>query len=137
MLMKRLLQNFTSILLAVVLFITTSGFSIYSHLCTISGDKDYSVSQLEPCCSSDTQQSSADFQKESCCQTDHQLIKLEVNAPQINKDILPVLVGHYFAIPEYQANLSSCRDQGIFLFENLPPPKTGKTILITNQVFRI
>lgn len=135
--MKRLLQNFTSILLAVVLFITTSGFSIYSHLCTISGDKDYSVSQLEPCCSSDAQQSSADIQKESCCQTDHQFIKLEVNASQVNKDILPVIVEQYFSLIHYQPDLLFCTDRELFLFENLPPPKAGKSILITNQVFRI
>lgn len=135
--MKRKALNITSLLLLVVLFTATTGFNLYSHLCTSSGSKDVSISKVESCCAQSNESSDVYIEKESCCELDNQLIKLEItttNQKVINlvPDILPVAIFLLENISLQQISVNHSHNT-----KDLPPPKIGRDILLANQVFRI
>ncbi len=135
--MKQKVLNITSILLLVVVFVTTSGFNLYSHLCTASGSKDISVVKIESCCDHNTETSTAVSAGESCCETSNQLIKLEVKTTAHKaQNLLPDL--KIVSIPLLQFIVPAIADVELTQFaQDIPPPKLGRDILLAKQVFRI
>lgn len=135
--MKRNALNITSLLLLAVLFFTTTGFNLYSHLCTSSGFKDVSINKIESCCTRSNESSSTVIEKESCCELDNQLIKLEITTTNQKvqnfvPDILPVAIFLLQDISPQQTSVNLTHYS-----KDLPPPDSGRDILLANQVFRI
>lgn len=135
--MKRNALNITSLLLLVVLFFATTGFNLYSHLCTSSGFKDVSINKIESCCAQNNESSSTVIERESCCELDNKLIKLEITTTSQKvqnfvPDVLPVAIFLLQDISPLQTNVNLTHSS-----KDLPPPKIGRDILLANQIFRI
>ncbi len=133
------------IFFSVLLFFGNVGISIFTHSCREEGlsksiflasndcitnqSSDACCEEEDDCCEED---------KNTCCSDETQIVKLDEKYIQ-NHGITKILISD-FDIPtifyhsknvllaEIQLCINNCKD---------PPPKSRKTILIQNQVFRI
>jgi hypothetical protein len=116
--MKQVLLIFFSVLL----FFGNVGISIFTHSCREEEDA---------CCE-------AEEDKNTCCSDETQIVKLDEKYIQ-NHGITKILISE-FAIPTFFyhcINVLSAESHLCINKWKAPPPKSRKTILIQNQVFRI
>ncbi len=132
---------------AVSLFVGSAGIHVFEHFCKVDGT-DYSffipsehsckpTKKISSCCH-EVAEKRVDSFKENCCEED--LISFQITSNFIHKDF------------QNNQQISFNSSQKSFFFEqnfnlkkelvftfpiNRPPPKKGKEILISNQVFRI
>lgn len=142
--MKRFIR-YSILLLALVVFTTTIGFNVFAHFCKQDGTSiSYVIPEKHACqekqevpsCCHKEEKSDKTF-KEKCCSEQIWSYKLtseldhSINHASPFFIVVPTIEFNYFT-PAYSFNpiLRAA-------YEYLPPPKSGKTILITHQVFRI
>jgi len=128
------------IFFSVLLFFGNVGISIFTHSCREEGlsksiflasnDCNSNLSS-DACCN-------AEEDKNTCCSDETQIVKLDEKYIQ-NHGITKILISEFdiptffyhsknFLLAEIQLCINKWKD---------PPPKSRKTILIQNQVFRI
>lgn len=116
-----------------MLFIASTGFTLFSHMCLMDGEKRISTQKMDDCCSHpDTK--SAEINS-NCCIDNSTFLKFDYSGfTQRNFDFTPLdfteLVVNYDVEPLLSKNVFP-------VFQNLPPPDSGKDILLNKQVFRI
>ncbi len=133
--MRSIVNKILAAWMVIVVFAVTTGFNLFSHICLMGGDHEISTTEIASCCS--LQPKASDFQLNTkCCDDEIQFIKLDfttiVTKFQAQSENLP-LIAFYSddlmdVVDEHQTNL---------IYNNLPPPKSGREILTTNHVFRI
>ena len=143
--MKQALLIFFSVLL----FFGNVGISIFTHSCREEGlsksiflasnDCNSNLSS-DACCEEEYEDSCCEVKedKDACCSDEVQVIKLDEKYIQnygqnkilISEFDIPTIFYHSknFLLAEIQLCINKWKD---------PPPKSRKTILIQNQVFRI
>ena len=144
------MKQFRSILIlffAVSLFVGSVGIKVFEHFCKVDGT-DYSffvpsehsckpTKKISSCCHEEAEKQVDSF-KENCCEED--LISFQITSNFIQKDFQ-----QYQQIALNSAHRSFFFEQNFNLKKELvctfpinrPPPKKGREILISNQVFRI
>lgn len=127
----------TSVLLVVVVFISTAGFNIFSHLCTSSGYQDISVNKIESCCVSDDHAANNAIQKESCCTTDQKFVKLDMQSLQPKTEFISGIQWDIVSIEYFNVITSLISFQLPITQYNRPPPDTGGGIIQRKQSFLI
>ncbi|MFN3939182.1 MAG: hypothetical protein ACK4IY_01260, partial [Chitinophagales bacterium] len=125
------------VLLAVVVFLTTAGFNIFSHICSISGNQDVSIGKIEACCASNTTGANGLITKESCCTTDQKFVKLDFQAPQPKMDILTEVQWDLMDIQYFGGQSTFISYQIPVIQNNRPPPDIGGSIILRKQSFLI
>ncbi len=137
------------IFFSVLLFFGNVGISIFTHSCREEGlsksiflasnDCNSNLSS-DACCEEEEEESccEAEEDKNTCCSDETQIVKLDEKYIQ-NHGITKILISE-FDIPTFFYHSKNFLSAEIQLFINnwkAPPPKSRKTILIQNQVFRI
>ena len=143
--MKQVLLIFFSVLL----FFGNVGISIFTHSCREEGlsksiflasnDCNSNLSS-DACCEEEEEESccEAEEDKNTCCSDETQIVKLDEKYIQ-NHGISKILISE-FDIPTifyHSKNILSAESHLCINKWKAPPPKSRKTILIQNQVFRI
>jgi hypothetical protein len=143
--MKQVLLIFFSFLL----FFGNVGISIFTHSCREEGlsksiflasnDCNSNLSS-DACCEEEKEDACCDAEedKNTCCSDEIQIVKLDEKYIQ-NHGISKILISD-FDIPTIFYHSKNVLLAEIHLCINngkAPPPKSRKTILIQNQVFRI
>jgi len=143
--MKQVLLIFFSVLL----FFGNVGISIFTHSCREEGlsksiflasnDCNSNLSS-DACCEEEEEEEDAccEEDKNTCCSDETQIVKLDEKYIQ-NHGITKILISE-FDIPTifyHSKNVLSAEIQLCINNWKAPPPKSRKTILIQNQVFRI
>ena len=144
--MKQVLLIFFSVLL----FFGNVGISIFTHSCREEGlsksiflaSNDCMTNQSsDACCEEEEEEDAcceAEEDKNTCCSDETQIVKLDEKYIQ-NHGITKILISE-FGIPTIFYHSKNILLAEIHLSINNwkdPPPKSRKTILIQNQVFRI
>lgn len=144
--MKAVVKNILSVLLAVVVITTTSGFAVFKHHCNTQRITEYSLlvpafdcdhynhgysGDLPPCCATHNTDKGESCANDDCCKTDSYIVKLDLTT--VNHDISyklhfdayvePVL--SYDMVMQFSDDISD-----IIISNDLPPPKSGKAIRI-------
>ena len=134
-------------LFAVSLFVGSAGIHVFEHFCKVDGT-DYSffvpsehsckpAKKISSCCHEETEKQVDSF-KENCCEED--LISFQITSNFIQKDFqhnqqIAFISSHKLFTFEHNFTL---KKELVCTFPiNRPPPKKGREILISNQVFRI
>ena len=135
--MKQVLLIFLSFLI----FFGNIGISVYTHSCSEAGvSKSFFIAQnkcedsegSKSCCESEQEETN------NCCSDETVIIQVDEKYIQ-NHGITKVLISE-FDIPTIFYHSKNVLLAEIHLSINnweVPPPKSRKTILIQNQVFRI
>ncbi|MFA5648106.1 MAG: hypothetical protein WC951_07325 [Bacteroidales bacterium] len=147
--MKRT-KSILPILFGVYLIFAMGGLSIFHHLCNCSIEEETtSVFSNQSCCSSsmpepatchnDTQQNAYDDDCESGnCTTEIELLTLNetltVESNTLSSPNQPLI-----AIPSITqaVNYSSLNSKSTIYNKDLPPPKTGRSIVILHQCLKV
>jgi len=141
--MKQVLLIFFSVLL----FFGNVGISIFTHSCREEGlSKSIFLASNDcnsnlssgACCEEEEEDDCCEEDKNTCCSDETQIVKLDEKYIQ-NHGISKVLISE-FDIPKIFYHSKNVLLAKIHLCINNwkdPPPKSRKTILIQNQVFRI
>lgn len=142
--MKQVLLIFFSVLL----FFGNVGISIFTHSCREEGlsksiflaSNDYNSNLSSDACCEEEEDACCDAEedKNTCCSDETQIVKLDEKYIQ-NHRISKILISE-FDIPTIFYHSKNVLSEEIHLSINNwkdPPPKSRKTILIQNQVFRI
>ncbi len=142
--MKQVLLIFFSVLL----FLGNVGISIFTHSCREEGlsksfflasnDCNTNLSSDNCCEEEEDTCCDAEEDKNTCCSDETQIVKLDEKYIQ-NQGITKILISE-FDIPTIFYHSKNVLLAEIHLSINNwkdPPPKSRKTILIQNQVFRI
>gem|GEM_PF-3881330 len=90
--MKNVMQRYMAIGLAVWVLCTSTGFSLYEHVCHFTGKVQLSAEKPDMCCPVPRSSSSTDqsFSKAACCDTHLTVIQLQaVSSPTLEKFQVP------------------------------------------------
>ena len=132
--MKRIVKHFSALLMLAIVFATSTGFTMFSHMCFTDGKQEVSTQKIMSCCSHQEQFQGATF-KGSCCDDETNFYKLDYTASiqrliEINFNIVLIDLFNINTNPETETFIAHAN-------KSLPPPKSGREILADNQVFRI
>ncbi|MBC8047452.1 MAG: hypothetical protein H7Y00_11700 [Fimbriimonadaceae bacterium] len=137
--LKAVTKNIMSWFLLVVLFISTSGFSVFSHVCSMSGLKEVGISEVESCCSQKEEgtKNKLDQFSSDCCKTDIQFVKFNFDAlrGKNEKNIIEQPSSIIYIEQLIELNYNEYISYNVS--QNLPPPKTGRIILLQQDLLRI
>ncbi len=138
--------------LITLIFVGSVGVSVFAHFCSIDGT-DYSyflkseekcapktveLKQESSCCHEKETDSKIVFKTEKCCKEEVSYYKL--NTENYSKIIkLKEHVKYYKAFSYFSELFPTIfsKEEQIAQIESSPPTKSGKEIIIENQVFRI
>lgn len=137
--------KYSLLLLTLIVFTTTIGFNVFAHFCKQDGTSiSYVIPEKHTC--------ERKLEIPSCChkkETSNNAIEEKCCSEQIWSYKLSSALDYstyyvsslFIVVPSIDFNYftpSYCYKPEIkVVYEYLPPPKAGKTILIANQVFRI
>jgi hypothetical protein len=142
----KLVTKYSLIFLSLVIFSTTTGFNVFAHFCKKDG---VSISYVVPtnhacadkqeilpsCCHKEKNQ--APKMDDNCCSEEVWSYKLNTELDYTISISTIVLIPFQFHSFNYLFPSYCFESTGTAIYEYLPPPKTGKSILIAHQVFRI
>lgn len=141
--MKFIAKQIIASFLLLVLMVSTTGFSVFSHICLMNGNKTTQVSEpVSSCCEGtekhEDETPAAVINNEDCCVDDVTYIKFTFEALRDNVQHselffvafdYPVLTFQDFANETFVADNKHA--------QNLPPPKPGRDILLQTDLLRI
>jgi len=133
---------------ACVIFTGTVGINVFAHLCKVDGvDYSYVVPsshqcktevQEESCCHSYDEENHETAISSNCCK--EEVSSFKITSEYIQKafpgwamEFIPVQSVQCIWIAETHPESDAC----VLGYDTRPPPKTGRDILVLNQVFRI
>lgn len=118
-----------------ILFVVSSGFTLFSHVCLMGGEKEISSRQIESCCSSEAPATESRLSAD-CCDDEVQFIKFDFISVTVQYQLNHQFVATDFVIDHFVSDSEEINTSLLF-YHNLPPPKTGREILSYNRAFRI
>jgi hypothetical protein len=132
---------------AVSLFVGSAGIHVFEHFCKVDGT-DYSffipsehsckpTKKISSCCHEETEKQADSF-KENCCEED--LVSFQITSNFIQKDFQhnqQIAFNSSHKLFFFEHNFTLKKELVCTLPTDRPPPKRGREILISNQVFRI
>lgn len=145
--MKTIFYYISVFIIGVVFLLSTSGFTVYSHYCSVNGSSfsivaSGSMSDCESCgieeepsensCCSEKKQCLPVQSDDDCCTDQNYFVKIDidVNIPSdnSNKEINITSPIEISLIEDYnnQVNITDVISENY----NLPPPKTGSKIIL-------
>ncbi len=126
--MKQLIQKFFTSCLAVLVLLTSTGFSVYEHVCHFTGKVQLSADVPKACCPADTPPTTNHLpvvKKAACCDTHVKVFQLEVvSGISLEKmELIPVYYGLApFWVPSFHGGNSAILDfvEGSFWLDFIP-----------------
>lgn len=132
--MRGILKNLSIYLMTAILFVASTGFTLFSHFCSMDEERTISAQKIDICC---VQESTTpeDGLNSDCCIYNSTYLKFDFTGStqkSIEFTEIPVALVSF----NIDLSTSSTSTEG-HIFRDLPPPTTGREILLSKQVFRI
>lgn len=132
--MNKVFKRFGAYVMMLVLFATSTGFTMFSHMCFMDGQQAVSASKIDSCCPID-QVSDITSLTSDCCDDETNFYKLDYLASvQRSSDNDFVLLATFV----FQAFFTS--ETSVVAITNYspqPPPKSGREILSDIRTLQI
>ncbi|MFI5171942.1 MAG: hypothetical protein ACHQFW_06100 [Chitinophagales bacterium] len=132
--MKRIMRNSMVYLMTAILFAASTGFTLFSHICFMDGERKVSTQKITSCCTHEIKPAKAEISS-NCCKDESQFLKFDYQgmqrAGQDHADFT-LIAAYTFT----SSKILSAPESFLQLID-LPPPKSGRDILSSIQVFRI
>ena len=144
--MKRFVRNTVSLLLAAIVLIATSGFTVFHHSCQTTQTSELSIiipdfscdhfqnpveKAVHSCCSTTEPPENNSCGADNCCDTEAYLVKLDITFKAIDfnkKVVFTTLIQHIKTT--YKIEDPGAEFTHIIVSNNLSPPKAGKDLHI-------
>ncbi|MBI9068851.1 MAG: hypothetical protein JEZ09_16260 [Salinivirgaceae bacterium] len=157
--LKKYIVNFTTLVLAIVVLLSTSGFKIYSHHCNTSNTHNYSIiipaencshhnekTQAKSCCVVAEEQAAVSHcensaEKKPCCTNIEQIVKLDTKSllnhstPTLKIVELEFSTNHF--IVTNQNIINTNKKTNSYSNRKSPPPYSVPEYLSLIQVYII
>ncbi len=120
-----------------ILFVASTGFTLFSHICLMDKKQTVSTQKMDSCCAKEpiTSSKTEGLNSSNCCIDNSTYLKFDfTGATQKSlefSDIPLFILTFNYATESLNASLSD------ITFHDLPPPHSGRDILLDIQVFRI
>ena len=144
--MKLVLRNSFSFLLGVIVLISTSGFTVFKHICNTENTSQFSfiiedfncdhnghehVKALPACCAENHTNKDVTCEDGNCCDTESYTVKLDITLDQQKAPKKPILDMESAELVNHIESPSQLQEyRHIILHNNLPPPLSGKALHI-------
>lgn len=120
-----------------ILFVASTGFTLFSHICLMEEKETVSTQKTESCCAKEpiAVTDTEGLNSSNCCIDNSTYLKFDfTGATQrvLEFSDVPQFITILNAEP---VNISSTFTG--FIFKDLPPPLSGRNILLNKQVFLI
>jgi hypothetical protein len=151
--MNKIIQLFTSLVLAAVILISTSGFMVYLHHChhhqetfaSVFIDFDHHVhphcqQEARTCCTHDDHKPIAAACDPNCCEETILLVKINPDTEPVQHGTWKVLPVIFSVHPSFLDSDSDIPDPQIAGIQSGPPEQrieNGKSIIISHKQLRI
>ncbi len=145
LMLKEMLRNTIALMMAVIVLVSTSGFTVFKHSCSTEQTTEFSLlipefncehyqeeaSLPACCCAIPIPEDEESYNSSKCCDTDTFVVKLNITvqltdydkSEYINVAILPVLAAK-------DLHTEDDKNRHIIVSNNLPPPLAGKALHI-------
>lgn len=127
-------RKISAILMAMFILLTTAGFSLHKHHCTITKETTTSISHVKNCCGTEDEKECP----KGCCQDETEIIQLstDLSLPTTTHEFAPEL---FVAIIQHFVpnNLFDYGDKTLSKYLNYKPPLILKDIPVLIQSFLI
>jgi len=143
--LKEMLRNTIALMMAVIVLVSTSGFTVFKHSCSTEETTEFSLlipefncehnqeeESLPACCSTiPLARDKESYNSSKCCDTDKFVVKLNITV-----ELTDYSKSEYTSvatIPILEANDLHTEDdekRHIIVSNNLPPPLAGKALHI-------
>lgn len=133
--MLKAAKNITAGLMMAILFAVSSGFTLFSHVCLMGGNQEISSKEIVSCCSDETQNTTTQLSSD-CCNDHIQFIKFDFTSLTTQYQLQHQFISTDLISLSLNTGFEELNSSFLF-FNNLPPPKSGREILSSKQVFRI
>lgn len=140
--MKNRILHIVTFLLLAIFLIGTVGVPVSKHICFISGHADvafFADEDFKGCCADDGCKAPVEESEDAgCCDDQNDFLKLDIvqkyeEQVALFTAIPAVFTLTYTTCPEEEPITEAYTKHAY----NLPPPSTGKDILLSAQVFRL
>ena len=150
--MKALLRNTFAITLAMLVLVSTSGFTVFRHSCNTQKTSELSFiipsfecehiateeNSCASCCGAEEIPSGELYDTPKCCDTETILVKLDLNYEiQKTLKVVPIVAIGVLQGTEAIQEVSNAEIAHIITSNNLPPPLSGKALHIYLQQLNI
>lgn len=135
--MKVMMKNLSIYLMTAILFGASTGFTLFSHFCLMEGNQSISTQKMDSCCAKEpiTSSNTEGLNSSNCCIDNSTYLKFDfTGATQKSlefSDIPIFILAFNHATENFSASLIDNT------FHDLPPPHSGRDILLDIQVFQI
>lgn len=131
------MKNLSIYLMTAILFVASTGFTLFSHICLMDEKETVSTQKMADCCAKEpiTSSDTEGLNSSNCCIDNSTYLKFDfTGATQraLEFSDIPLFITIFNAEPE---NISTAFSG--FIFKDLPPPLSGRNILLNKQVFLI
>jgi hypothetical protein len=144
--MKVIIKNITSIILASIVLVSTSGFTVFEHYCNTDRTTEFTFlipefdcdhndhgqhEELPPCCADLNGPEGETCTEADCCNTDIHMVMLDItlDIQDINKKLTPDTAPFAGAYNIIRVSIHS-EISHIITSNDLPPPLSGKDLHI-------
>ena len=120
-----------------ILFVASTGFTLFSHICLMGETQMVSTQKMDDCCAKEPllETSAEGLNSSNCCIDNSTYLKFDfTGATQRSLEFSDVPL--FTAIINVEPENISTTFSG-FIFKDLPPPLSGRNILLNKQVFLI
>lgn len=132
--MKQVIIKTGSWIMTVLLVGVTTGITLFTHICFMTGEHKVSTNQVATCCIHGEESASTTL-TDNCCNDASQFLKFNFTAStqtHSQAEFRPLLSATF---SEYIITIIPSISYK--WYRDLPPPEKGKDLLIQNSVFRI
>lgn len=132
--MNKVFKRFGAYIMMVVLFTTSTGFTMFSHMCFMDGQQSVSASKIDSCCPMDESTASATLTSD-CCDDETNFYKLDYQASVQRSDDNGFVLMATFLFQSFTASETSI--VALTNYSPQPPPKSGREILSDIRTLQI
>jgi hypothetical protein len=121
-------QKITSVFLALTFLVSSLGFTVNKMVCLKSGKTKLSLTRMKDCCPE--KETALPVVKSDCCDITNTFFDLgDLRVSQKTDIVQPFAIQSFLSASGYQFKTYSFSDSEITLFADLPPPRSGRSLL--------
>ena len=120
-----------------ILFVASTGFTLFSHICLMEEKETITTQKMADCCAKEpiTTTDTEGLNSSNCCIDNSTYLKFDFTGA--TQRVLEFSdAPHFITIFDSEPENFSTTYSG-YIFKDLPPPLSGRNILLNKQVFRI
>lgn len=132
--MSGVYKHVLTYVMMLVLFTTSTGFTMFTHMCFMEGKKEISATAIDACCSSEETPATQQLNN-NCCNEESYFYKLDYLASLHRAGESDIFLPVSFLLQEFIS--PEIQVYTLDLTSTQPPPKSGREILTAIRILQV